>query len=317
MKTKNDTPLWLQPHHRFRLSLVRFLVHLLAWIGMAVLFYVGFSFFFDTPVEYRMKQSTRRLAQEYDALSARYDTLERAFSNVVERDRSVFKTLFEAEPYDLDGKYEENRWVAYEKLLGRSNKNLGEEFMRKITALERSGCVLAASQDNLSRKAEELGGGCNNVPAIQPVINKELTLMTASFGLRIHPFYKSLHPHGGVDYTTPEGTRVFATADGEVRDVVSRNSTSGLTVIIAHGNGYETSYGHLLKVNVRKGERVRRGDIIALTGNSGLSLAPHLHYEVRHNGLRVDPVHYFFMELTPGQYQKMIGIAQSGMQSFD
>ena len=161
---------------------------------------------------------------------------------------------------------------------------------------------LNASYLDLQALIDSAGSGCNNIPAIQPVINKQLTLLTASYGMRIHPFYKTLQSHQGVDYTIPEGSRVFATADGVVRDVALRNSTSGQTVVIDHGNGYET---------------VRRGDIIALSGDTGLSLSPHLHYEVRLNGMRVDPIHYFFMELTPTEYQRLMRIAQSGMQSFD
>ena len=158
---------------------------------------------------------------------------------------------------------------------------------------------LNASYLDLQALIDSAGSGCNNIPAIQPVINKQLTLLTASYGMRIHPFYKTLQSHQGVDYTIPEGSRVFATADGVVRDVALRNSTSGQTVVIDHGNGYETSYSHLSKINVRKGQRVSRGEIIALSGDTGLSLSPHLHYEVRLNGMRVDPIHYFFMELTP------------------
>ena len=135
--------------------------------------------------------------------------------------------------------------------------------------------------------------------------------------MRSHPSDKTLRSHQGGDYTIPEGSRVFATADGTVREVAQRNSTSGQTVVIDHGNGYETSYNHLSKINVRKGQQVRRGDIIALSGDTGLSLAPHLHYEVRYNGMRVDPIHYCFMELSPTEYQRLMRIAQSGMQSFD
>ena len=135
--------------------------------------------------------------------------------------------------------------------------------------------------------------------------------------MRIHPFYKTLQSHQGVDYTVPEGSSVFATADGVVKETATRNSTSGKTVVIDHGNGYETRYANLSEINVQKGQRVRRGDIIALSGNTGLSLAPHLHYEVRYQGMRVDPVHYFFMELSPEEYRRIIRIAQSVMQSFD
>ena len=169
----------------------------------------------------------------------------------------------------------------------------------------------------LQRQIDSVGEGRDRIPAIQPVINKQLSLLTASYGMRIHPFYKTLQSHQGVDYTVPEGSSVFATADGVVKETATRNSTSGKTVVIDHGNGYETRYANLSEINVQKGQRVRRGDIIALSGNTGLSLAPHLHYEVRYQGMRVDPVHYFFMELSPEEYRRIIRIAQSGMQSFD
>ena len=177
--------------------------------------------------------------------------------------------------------------------------------------------VLARSYRSLQRQIDSMGSACNNIPAIQPVINHQLSLLTASYGMRIHPFYKTLKSHQGVDYTIPEGSRVFATADGTVRDVLERNSTSGRTVVIDHGNGYETSYSHLSKIAVRKGQQVHRGDIIALSGDTGLSLAPHLHYEVRLDGMRVDPIHYFFMELTPAEYRRLLRIARTGMQAFD
>ncbi len=118
--------------------------------------------------------------------------------------------------------------------------------------------------------------------------------------MRIHPFYKSLSQHNGVDFTVPEGSRIFATADGTVTEATRRSSTSGLTVTIDHGNGYQTRYGHLSEISVKKGQKVNRGDIIALSGNSGLSLAPHLHYEVIRDGKPVDPIDYFFLEPPQG-----------------
>mgnify|MGYP005809525861 FL=1 len=310
-------PPWFDRRRHFRQNVIRVVIHLFGWIGIAVLFYIGFSFFFDTPVEYRMKESTRKLKEEYEALNLRYDSVEKVLGNVIERDRNVFKILFEAEPYDLDEQYGAKRWVDYENLLEKNNKELGDAFFAKSGKLAKHVSSLKNSYETLERKIAANRDGTNHIPAIQPVINKELTLLTASYGLRIHPFYKSLTSHQGVDYTIPEGSRVFATADGRVKDVIRRRSSSGLTVILDHGNGYETEYRHLSKINVRKGQNVRRGDIIALSGNTGLSLAPHLHYEIRHNGMRVDPIHYFFLELSPAQYQKMMRIAQSGMQSFD
>ena len=237
--------------------------------------------------------------------------------NLSERGRNVFRILFESDPYDFDSEYERKQTATYENIFNRSSRRLKRELRERVAEMETRLDELNDTYLDLQARIDSAGSRCDNIPSIQPVINKQLTLLTASYGMRIHPFYKTLQSHQGVDYTIPEGSRVFATADGTVREVAQRNSTSGQTVVIDHGNGYETSYNHLSKINVRKGQQVRRGDIIALSGDTGLSLAPHLHYEVRYNGMRVDPIHYFFMELSPTEYQRLMRIAQSGMQSFD
>lgn len=299
----------------FRQRLVRVTIHLFMWTGAAVLYYIGFSLFFDTPVEYGLKHSTDRLRDEYGQLAARYDTLERVLNNVVERDRNVFGILFESDPYDFEA--DRDAIAGYEALFTLSTRRLKLGLRDRVEAMETQLTQLGDSYLALQRQIDSVGEGRDRIPAIQPVINKQLSLLTASYGMRIHPFYKTLQSHQGVDYTVPEGSSVFATADGVVKETATRNSTSGKTVVIDHGNGYETRYANLSEINVQKGQRVRRGDIIALSGNTGLSLAPHLHYEVRYQGMRVDPVHYFFMELSPEEYRRIIRIAQSGMQSFD
>ena len=298
-----------------RQRLVRVTIHLFMWTGAAVLYYIGFSLFFDTPVEYGLKHSTDRLRDEYGQLAARYDTLERVLNNVVERDRNVFGILFESDPYDFEA--DRDASAGYEALFTLSTRRLKLGLRDRVEAMETQLTQLGDSYLALQRQIDSVGEGRDRIPAIQPVINKQLSLLTASYGMRIHPFYKTLQSHQGVDYTVPEGSSVFATADGVVKETATRNSTSGKTVVIDHGNGYETRYANLSEINVQKGQRVRRGDIIALSGNTGLSLAPHLHYEVRYQGMRVDPVHYFFMELSPEEYRRIIRIAQSGMQSFD
>ena len=307
----------LRRRRRRKQNIIRFTVQTFVWAGVAVLYYIGFSLFFDTPVEYELKHSTDRLRSEYEALSARYDTLRMVLDNVAERDRNVFGILFESTPYDFDSERDNEKELDYEQTLTRPTRQLKREFRDRLDDMERSLAHLNESYQTLQQRIDSTGSGCDNIPAIQPVINKQLSLLTASYGMRIHPFYKTLQAHQGVDYTIPEGSRVFATADGRVSDVMRRNSTQGLTVVIDHGNGYTTSYSHLSKSNVTKGQQVRRGDIIALSGDTGLSLSPHLHYEVRHNGMRVDPILYFFMELSPAEYQRIMRIAQSGMQSFD
>ena len=307
----------LRRRRRRKQRIIRTTIHLFVWLGAAVLYYIGFSIFFDTPFEAQMKHSADGLRREYEALTQRYDSLSVVLENLTERDRSVFRTLFEADPYDFDTEYEQRQSVTYEKIVDRSTRRLKRELGERVADMEQRLARLNDSYLTLQARIDSAGRDCDRIPSIQPVINKQLTLLTASYGMRIHPFYKTLQSHQGVDYTIPEGSSVFATADGVVRDVALRNSTSGQTVVIDHGNGYETSYSHLSKTNVRRGQQVRRGDIIALSGDTGLSLSPHLHYEVRHNGMRVDPIHYFFMELSPTEYQRLIRIAQTGMQAFD
>ncbi len=297
--------------------IIRFVVRLFVWGGLTVLYYFGFSLFFDTPFEYDLKHQTDQLREQYTRLSQRYDSLMQVVDNLSERDRNVFQTLFEAAPNDLSAEFQQRRNTTYEQVVNRTSQSLREELERRMEHMDKELSSLNEIYATLHRRIRQKGEECNSIPSIQPVINKKLTLMTASYGMRFHPFYKTLQPHRGVDYTVPEGSRVFATADGVVSHVMMRNSTSGKTIVIDHGNGYSTSYHHLGEIHVREGKKVRRGDIIAFSGNTGLSLAPHLHYEVRHNGMRVDPIHYFFMELTPTDYKRLMYIAQSGMQSFD
>ena len=292
-------------------------LQVLAWLGATILYYALFSLLFDTPAEYELRHSTDRLKREYETLLEEYDSLAMVVDNVVERDRNIFAIMFDSEPYNFDSEYNNQRIELQESLLEKENREMSATLSLSLDELEHKMERLEESYNALDDKMRQLGSKRNNIPSIQPVTNHDLTLLTAAYGTLMHPFYRTLQSHQGVDYAVPEGTRIFATADGTVTEVKGKNSTSGITVVIDHRNGYTTSYSHLESVKVKRGQKVQRGDIIALSGNSGLSLAPHLHYEVRYNGTRVDPIHYFFMELTPDEYQRIMRIAQSGMQSFD
>lgn len=297
--------------------IIRLTIQLFAWAGVALLYYFGFSLLFDTPAEHRMRLSTDKLREEYEAMSQRYDSLEMILDNITARDQSVFRSLFEANPYDMESEQSEERLALYEQNITKSKRELAADLRYEIDVMQKKAADLEASWRRIKELGDEMGDKSRNIPSIQPVLNKQLTLLTAGYGTIMNPFYRTLRSHQGVDYAMAEGSSVFATADGTVREVSDKNSTMGKTIVIDHGNGYRTSYSHLLSTLVRRGQKVQRGDVIALSGNSGLSLAPHLHYEVRYNDLRVDPIHYFFMELSPDEYQRIVRIAQSGMQSFD
>ena len=297
--------------------IIRLTIQLFAWVGVALLYYFGFSLLFDTPTEHRMRLSTNKLRDEYEALSMRYDSLEMILDNITARDQSVFRSLFESNPYDMESEQSQERLALYEQNITKSKRQLTSDLSGAIDQMQAKAADLEASWRRIKELGDGLGDESRNIPSIQPVLNKQLTLLTAGYGTIMNPFCRTLRSHQGVDYAMAEGSSVFATADGTVREVSDKNSTMGKTIVIDHGNGYRTSYSHLLSTLVRRGQKVQRGDVIALSGNSGLSLAPHLHYEVRYNDLRVDPIHYFFMELSPDEYQRIVRIAQSGMQSFD
>ncbi len=317
MQEQNNDIKNTKRRHPRRQRVIRFIVQLFAWIGAALLYYVAFALLFDTPLEHRMRHSTDVLRSEYETLSARYDSLEMVLDNVAERDRSVFRILFESDPYDLDSEQSEERLALHEKTISKSKRDIVIDLKQRIDNVDKRIADLESSWNRIKLLGDTLGEKSNRIPSIQPVLNKQLSLLTAGYGNLLNPFYRTLQSHQGVDYTVAEGSSVFATADGTVKEISDKSSTLGKTIVIDHGNGYQTSYSHLLSTLVRRGQKVQRGDIIALSGNSGLSLAPHLHYEVRFNGLRVDPIHYFFMELSPDEYSRIIRIAQSGMQSFD
>lgn len=316
IRRKKNRPPDLRPEHPVHLKqkLGRLLVYVLGWIGLAVIYYAVFSFFFDTPVEYGMKQSIARLESEYDLLSARYDTLQLVLDNVADRDRNLFRTLYDADPYRSDE--QALRLLRYDSLVSLPTRRLAGALYDRLDGFEERVRTDRQEFDLLENRLTERGATLNDIPSIQPVINGELTRIATSFGPKIHPFFRTMVQHNGVDYAVAEGTRVFATADG----VVARSRTesgAGLTVVLEHAGGYQTRYSHLDRSMAAEGARVRRGDIIGLSGNTGLSLAPHLHYEVRFGSRPVDPVNYFFYELGPEEYDRIRRLAAIGMQAFD
>lgn len=302
--------------HRTRRALLGALSNIAIFavaLGATYLFYS----LFDTPSQSRQRAINDRLEDNYEAIDGRYDTVLSVLDNVIERDRNVFRILFESEPYDFIDSSTDRRWENQQRLEQMSERELQSEFFSRMERFENEERNLLAMCNYINEVVDSLGTKTNYIPAIQPIINKQLTLLTAPYGMLIHPFYKTMASHQGVDFAVPVGSRVFATADGKVSEVRTRPTSAGKYIIIDHGSGYETQYRHLSRIDVKEGQTVKRGDIIGLSGNTGLSLSPHLHYEVRYKGMRVDPIHYFFMELTPYDYQRIIKIAQSGMQSFD
>lgn len=292
-------------------------INTLVWLAMIAAWYVVILFTVDMPAEYELRHSTDELRSEYTKMTERYAELNEVMDNVIKRDENVFRKLFESNPYDLTIDDDQRRIELHESLIDMSNDELLSELDNRVQKAEADKDALTRSYEDMMYALETSSLSIDCIPAIQPVNNKQLTLLAAGKKPLINPFHRTMREHHGVDYLIPEGTPVFATADGTVQSLSEKNTTHGKAITIDHGNGYQTSYSHLLDIRVQKGQSVKRGDIIALSGNSGLSFAPHLHYEVIYNSMRVDPVHYFFLELNAEEYQRIIRIALSSMQSFD
>ncbi len=282
-------------------------------ILLSIVYYFIFSWLFDTPIEHELKKSTEKLQDHINELHARCDTLELVLRNLQQRDSAVFGIIFESTPYVADNKmirkdgYYEDEDIS----------TLCDIFLTNIQQLEqritRQNSVIDTILTQFAMDPQEI----NRIPSIQPVNNPGLRLLATSFGTRINPFYKSRSQHNGFDYTVPVGTSVFATADGVVSRVEKSGATTGTTVTINHENGYQTYYSFLSRTSVRVGNRVRRGDIIAFTGENGLSYAPHLHYEIHKNGSPVNPIDYMFLEIGPDKLEEFREISSHAMQAFD
>ncbi len=174
-------------------NVIRTTINALIWLGAVTLYYIVYSLFFDTPSEYELKHSTDRLRSEYELLEARYDSLLAVADNIAERDRNIFRILFESDPYDFERENRTERTTRYEEILNRPTHRLKNELDTRTQQMEERMKVLARSYRSLQRQIDSMGSACNNIPAIQPVINHQLSLLTASYGMRIHPFYKTLN----------------------------------------------------------------------------------------------------------------------------
>ncbi len=302
----------------FRDYFLRFLAYFLGSLLIAVLYALIFFNFFDSPKEKALKREIEQLTIQYDLMNREMDNIEKILSHLKETDDNLYRTIFEAEPIPVTiregGIGGINR---YKELENYSNAALIIETAQRLDRIKKKIVVQAKSFDELVKLAREKEEMLASIPAIMPISNKDLKRTASGWGLRIHPIYKIVLFHYGIDFTAPIGTEVYATGNGVVEEIISSRRGYGNHLIINHGYGYKTLYGHLDRFNVRKGQKINRGDVIAFVGNTGLSVAPHLHYEVELNGTKVDPANYFFNDLTPEEYEKIVEIASRNGQSFD
>jgi len=302
----------------FRDILLRFMAYFLGSLFIAAIYGVIFTIFFDSPKEKALKREIEQLTLQYELMNREMDNMEKILDHLKETDDNLYRTIFEAEPVPSTlregGIGGINR---YKELENYSNAKLIIETAKKLDRIKKKIVVQSKSFDELISLAREKEEMLASIPAIMPVSNKDLTRTASGWGLRIHPIYKIVRFHYGIDFTAPVGTEVYATGDGVVESIISSRRGYGNHIVVNHGFGYKTLYAHLDRFNVRQGQKVKRGDVIGFVGNTGLSIAPHLHYEVELNGIKVDPSNYFFHDLTPEEYERIVEIASRSGQSFD
>jgi hypothetical protein len=298
--------------------LLRGLAYFVGSLIIALVYYVIFAIFVDSPKEKALMREIEQLTLQYDLIHREMENVEKVIDHLQETDDNLYRTIFEAEPIPESlregGVGGINR---YKELEGYDNSEVVIETTRRLDRIRKLIYVQSKSFDDLITLAVRKEEMLRSIPAIMPISNKDLTRTASGFGLRIHPIYKIIKFHAGMDFTAPTGTDIYATGDGTIAAVISSKRGLGNHVIIDHGFGYSSVYAHMESFNVRRGQKVKRGDVIGFVGSTGTSVAPHLHYEIKLNGVNVDPVNYYFNDLSPEEYERMIEIASKTGQSFD
>jgi len=282
-----------------------------------VIFFFIFLQFFDSPETKRLKRENQQLLSQYSLMNKDLDRISNILEDIQNRDDNIYRVIFEAEPIPSTirkaGFGGTNR---YSKLENMDNSELIISTAKRLDILSKQVFVQTKSYDDVVKMALGKEKMIASMPSIMPVSNRDLRRTASGWGMRIHPIYKIRRFHYGMDFTASTGTDVFSTGNGIVVSA-DREVGYGNVVVIDHGYGYQTHYAHLSKIKVNTGQKVNRGDVIGFVGSTGTSTAPHLHYEVSKNGKKVNPQNYYFQDLSPAEYEKMIAISSNMGQSFD
>ncbi len=285
--------------------------------GILVILFGGLYWFMGTPSENALRIENSELEARYEVLSHQLDEALGVLEDLQQRDDNLYRVILQTDPISpyirKSGNGNINR---YEHLEDMANADMIIENSQKIDFLKRQLYIQSKSYDEIIALCKQNDERLQCIPAIQPVANKDLKYTASGYGRRIDPIYKTIKFHHGMDFSANTGTPVYATGNGTVT-TSGRQSGYGLTVEIDHGFDYKTLYAHLSKILVKRGQKVKRGEIIGLVGSTGKSTGPHLHYEVVNKGRKVNPVNYYFMDLTEEEYDQMIQIAANHGKVYD
>lgn len=287
-------------------------------IACAVGLLMLYNAYFESPKELRLKHELAELKEYVSGLDENVTKMDEILRALEKRDDDIYRIVLGAEPIDQDIR---NAGIGgadrYENIRSSSSEFRDEivKLYEDVDKLKRKMYIQSKSYDEIVELAENKEKLYAAIPAIQPLSNKELVRLASGFGYRVHPVYKVKKLHTGIDFSAPIGTPIYATADGKVEEINVSFSGYGKTIQIDHGFGFGTRYAHMHDFAVKEGEMVKRGQVIGYVGNTGTSTAPHLHYEVIKNGSKINPVHYFFNDLNPEEYEKIVELASIENQS--
>lgn len=302
----------------FRVKLLRVFGFIAASLVTAFLIVIIAYYNIESPKEKFLRQQNDDLKDNYALLRDRLNQLELQMRELENRDNKVYRSIFEAQPVPDSARIQDLETKKEVKMV----ESMGETDLVRSMATQLNNLSLRLTYqgksyreiENMVKNKEKLLAA---IPAIQPVSNKDLTRIASGFGTRIDPVYKIPKFHAGLDFTASQGTPIYATSDGVVKMSGNSGNGYGNHVIINHGFGYETLYGHMVRIKARQGQSVKRGEVIGYVGSTGKSTGPHCHYEVHKNGTPVDPIYYFYNDLTPAQFDRILKLAAANNQSFD
>ena len=294
------------------------LVYILsASIITSLSFFIFYSFF-DSPKEKKLKSEINFLTSNYQKFESKLLDIETVLDDIQTRDDNIYREIFEANPIPTEIRKAGFGGVnKYKYLEGFSNTELLKELDNKFDVLKKQLYVQSKSFDQIIELTKDKNKMLSSIPAIQPLSNKDLSRMASGFGYRIDPIYKTRKFHAGMDFSAKTGTPINATGHGKVFKVSKSKRGYGNHVVIDHGYGYKTLYAHMSKTAVKRNQKVSRGDVIGFVGNTGKSVAPHLHYEVHKDGKKINPVNFYYNDLNAEEYERMIEISSQSNQSFD
>ena len=293
-------------------------IYLGASIFSGIIMIMIFFQFFDSPKQKQLKRDNSNLLNQYNTLNNELTDINLVLKDMQNRDDNIYRVIFEADPIPSSirkaGFGGVNRYKHLENL---SNSELIIETTKKIDIISKQIYIQSKSFDEVINLANNKANMLACLPSIQPVDNKDLKRMVSGFGRRIHPVYKTITHHDGMDFAAATGTPIYATANGTIEKSTYDRGGYGKHVIINHGFGYKTLYAHMNEIKASKGTTVKRGDVIGYVGNTGLSVGPHLHYEVHYKGKKENPSFYYHNDLSPSEYNKLIELSTEENQSFD